>query len=92
MLNHQWGAEQQEVGGGATREARSVSLSQCMHTHAQVYLYVRLPTAEAQQARALVGSPFDLDVLAARVEWSASSIICGRVKGSPWPDVCSDGA
>jgi hypothetical protein len=35
----------------------------------QVFIYVRLPSAEAAQPRALAGSPFDLDVLPATPMW-----------------------
>ena len=57
----------------------------------QVYLYVRLPTSESDQPKAVVGSPFDLDVEPAEVKWEKTGIICGRVQGHPWPDSCADG-
>ena len=84
-------ADSTMVGCQAGVYSASVRFTIAAMYRQQVYLYVELPEVEAEQPRALVGSPFDLDVLPTAVEWSATAIICGRVRGHPWPEACSEG-
>jgi len=84
-------AQTQMLGCSQGIYAAQVRVTVAASYRQQVYIYVRLPSTEAEQPRALVGSPFDLDVLPGPLHLPASSIICGRVRGNAWPDACSDG-
>eukprot|EP00961_Rhodomonas_salina_P147835 1989854-Rhodomonas_salina.1 len=48
-------------------------------------------SAQADQPVAILGTPFDLNVLPAGLHWPATSFNCGRISSYPWPDVQSLG-